>query len=202
MTYYIYLNGTSSSGKSTIAKAICAQQPNAHLVSADDFGDDFNKYIDPNCPIYLDILQQYEDLEEKIKICFNPQAKLKLFDDYYQLLNDSPLPKEFNSDLNMYDYLDSLNGHKDLIIVDDLISTPFLYEKFKLTFSNKKVFLVHITCQIDELQRREKKRGDRLIGMAEYWQEKVNFIKDYNLCLESSSSTPENIAKKILLAAL
>lgn len=198
MTIYIYLNGTSSCGKSTISKAICELEPKAFRVSADEFNEDFESKLDRSSSVYSNLINKYDLLEQQIKQAKDKSQGDKLYKQYYYLLNNQPLPKIYNSDLNMYDYLYSLNGKYEIIVIDDLIATPYLYKYFTEFFSELRVFMVNIRCDVAELNRREQARGDRLIGMAEFWQEQVDFIQDYDLVLDSAANTPIELAKSVL----
>lgn len=198
MSKLIYLNGTSSSGKSTIANSIAEINPSIGVVSADEFGEAFEKTIDKTNPHYSKINILYQQIGDKISNCNNPDNRRCLFKQYYNLLNTLPLPKEFNSDLWMYEHIKHLMQTKEAIVVDDLISTPYLYKSFKDIFYNEKIYMIKIYCELEELRRRELQRGDRLQGMAEFWQDNVNFIDNYDLIINSTKSNPHLLAGQIL----
>jgi len=61
------------------------------------------------------------------------------------------------------------------------------------------VLLVHVTCPLEELRRREKERGDRDIGLAEAQIPLLN-PKDniYDITVDTHNNSPEECADKII----
>jgi uridine kinase len=84
MSTYLYLNGTSSSGKTTIARSICSIEPRAFHVSADDFGEKFERTLNSKDPEYVRVALEYGKIEDKIKNLSNKSSdRFELFQQYF-----------------------------------------------------------------------------------------------------------------------
>ena len=59
------------------------------------------------------------------------------------------------------------------------------------------VFLIGITCEAEELARREKQRGDRPAGLAVGQFEWIHRDKHYDLMVDTTRSPPEHCARQI-----
>jgi chloramphenicol 3-O phosphotransferase len=189
----IYLNGTSSSGKSTVAQALSSKLPEAIRLSADEYGESFEK-------IHT-IPDPYESILSKLKNAeISSPERNSLFFQLYNALNDHPLPDAFNPDLNFYRHIRKSAVPNSCLIIDDLISTEFLYKEFLKTFQSLQasIYLIKIHCPIDFLELREKKRGDRIFGMARFWGEHPITNLEHDLTVDTSLNSPEICGQLIL----
>lgn len=191
----IYLNGTSSSGKSTVAKSLQAMMNNSVCVGADDFGEALEESLNAN-EAYQKYCQAFETLENQIKTTAGEQRELGL-QAIYDLLNNNPLPLNLNSDLLMYHHVNTLDEFES-IIIDDLIVTEYLFTEFMKIFSSQAVYLIEVDCELSELERREIQRGDRLPGSAHFWRRVVKCVSPYDLVIDTSQGSPEENASRIL----
>ena len=57
---------------------------------------------------------------------------------------------------------------------------------------------VLVTCDVEELNRRERSRGDRLIGLASGLKHVEDKIKDYDLVVDTTFYSPKEAAEIIL----
>jgi chloramphenicol 3-O phosphotransferase len=64
--------------------------------------------------------------------------------------------------------------------------------------SDYPVMMVHVTCPIEELRRREKERGDREIGDGEKHLALLEPRENYDITIDTYSETAEENAKKII----
>ena len=62
------------------------------------------------------------------------------------------------------------------------------------------VFFVGVRCDIEELERRERERGDRKIGSARQDEETIHAFARYDLEINSTRKAPEDSAEAILSA--
>ena len=62
------------------------------------------------------------------------------------------------------------------------------------------LFTVGVHCELAELERREKARGDRMIGQARRQFEHVHDEMRYDLEIDTGALTPGQAAKCILAA--
>lgn len=128
----IYLNGVSSSGKSTLAKALQDYFPEAYyLFSVDAF-----MHMSPAKCFKSD---KDEDEDVWLDAIINMYHTIKMYSD-----------KGYN------------------VIVDDVFDgEDYLLNKCLKILWESPVTFVHVTCPVEALNRREKERGDREIGLAE-----------------------------------
>lgn len=158
----IILNGPSSSGKSTIARAIqhALPHPTLHLdhdaftatLSDDHFKRDDRSYF------------RAQVLEWMLAI---NQASRALYDGGYGII------------------VDCLLGRWDVLL--DMIRV----------FGEGALF-VGLRPSAEELERREKARGDRPIGMAVKQNEWVHAAGIYDLELDTGQYSPEECAQRII----
>jgi len=156
----IFLNGVSSSGKSTLAKELVKDIPNYFHISIDDF-DIF--------------IERMEDRE-----------------------NNRLIPVEtgyfFHRTIAMF----SDKGIN--LIVDHILHDNLTKEDFFEVLSNYPVLFVGVNCPIEELERREKVRGDRNIGQAKEQLEFVHKDQIYDIEVDTFSESVEECSKKIIEA--
>jgi len=128
----IYLNGVSSSGKSTLAKGLQDYLADAYY----HFSVDTFMHMSP----------------EK---CFNSDK-------------DEDEDVWLDAIINMYHTIKMYSDKGYNVIVDDVFDGEdyLLNKSLKILFESPVTF-VHVTCPTYELNRREKERGDREIGLAE-----------------------------------
>ena len=91
------------------------------------------------------------------------------------------------SDLGMNVIVDTVTDEQEWLdeILDILHDYPVLF--------------VHVTCPLDEIKRREKERGDRIIGLAE---EQISLLcpldNTYDIIVDTHKNTYEECADKII----
>ena len=87
------------------------------------------------------------------------------------------------------------------IIIDTVIpSEKENLELISLLGGRKSFFYVGVYCPLGELERREKSRGDRDIGICKSQYERVHKNKTYDLEIDSGTNPPALLAQKILEA--
>ena len=158
----IFLNGVSSSGKTTIANLLQERLSEPFYWLA---GDTFVSFLPEKCANSGD-----------------KQILEKAFILYYQTLK-----------------LYSDSGAN--VIADHVFNkhlTPYL--KCLEQLHNNPVLLVHVTCPLDELQRREIERGDRPVGCAEYLLSVLWPEDTYDLTVDTHEEKPEECVEKIITA--
>jgi len=68
--------------------------------------------------------------------------------------------------INMYHTIKMYSDKGYNVIVDDVFDDFYLFDKARSILHDSPVTFVHVTCPTEELNRREKARGDREIGLA------------------------------------
>ncbi len=158
----IFLNGTSSSGKSTIA-----QKLQTLLVERDWpilAVDDFLRMLPP------------ESLSDKERLKANA---LKLAPTIHQAIvafvkNGIP------------------------VIVDHVLEHPAWIRDYQMVATDLKTIFVKIDCPLVTLEKREKLREDRAIGLAQRQYEIVHRGVPYNLEVNTDELSAEKCCQKII----
>lgn len=141
----ILLNGVSSSGKTTLAKALTRQLPDYFHYSLDDFDL---------------VIEHMEDRENNRFI---------------------PVETEYYFHRTIAMFADSGVN----LIVDHVIHDSFTRKDWHTTLSGYPVVSVGVYCPPEELERREKERGDRRIGQAQEQLEFVHKEEKYDLKVDT-----------------
>jgi chloramphenicol 3-O phosphotransferase len=160
----IILNGPSSSGKTTVARALQAllDEP-AMRVEHDVFVD-----LLPEGHFTVETRDEYSKRLEKFFFAVN-RATVGLLEGGYD------------------------------VIVDTVMSHWSVYRDWIALFGTD-VLLVGIHCPLDELEKRERARGTRDIGLARRQLRWVHSHGTYDLELDTSKLNPDACAQKIKLA--
>ncbi|WP_028530701.1 chloramphenicol phosphotransferase CPT family protein [Paenibacillus sp. HW567] len=167
----VLMNGTSSSGKTSISMELMNQKeiPFHHL-SIDAFFGNYNDFIDNNFPD----IEPTREVDDVGKILFDPinsvyYATIKLFSEMgLNVIVDTVI----DNDKRFNDCLDVLFGH------------PTLF--------------VGVLCSKEELTRREQIRGDRQIGLANSQYDQIYSFNEYDLTVNTEALSPTESAEKIL----
>jgi len=167
----IILNGTSSSGKTTIA--------NGFLVQSD------TPYT-------------FLSLDNHI------HALIKAYGERYPELNDADgnfAPGIFEILLPnfIFTFHDTIKAYLEAgkkIIVDHVLQESAWRDDLLLKIEPYNISIVGVYCSLEEIEKREKQRGDRQIGMARYQFERVHENMDYVIKIETDKmSIEESVAK-------
>ena len=82
----------------------------------------------------------------------------RLFNQLYDVINTHPFPEYLNIDIKFYKHIQEMTKKHSTTLVDDLISTEFLYRKFLKAF---KVYLIKVYSPLKVLDQREHERENR-----------------------------------------
>ncbi|WP_310832245.1 chloramphenicol phosphotransferase CPT family protein [Paenibacillus pedocola] len=167
----VLLNGTSSSGKTSISMELKNQKeiPFHHL-SIDDFFVNYNDFIDAKFPD----IEPTREVEDVGPILFDPinsvyYATIKLFSEM------------------------GLN-----VIVDTVNDNDKRFNDFLDLFFDHSILFVGVVCSKEELTRRELIRGDRMIGLANSQYDIIYSFNEYDLEVNTEVLSPAESAEKIL----
>ncbi|KWX69438.1 chemotaxis protein [Paenibacillus riograndensis] len=167
----VLLNGTSSSGKTSISMELKNQKeiPFHHL-SIDDFFGNYNDFID----------NKYPDIEPTREV-----------EDVGQILFD-PIISVYYATIKLFSEM-GLN-----VIVDTVIDNDKRFNDFLDLFFDYPTLFVGVLCSKEELTRREQIRGDREIGLANSQYDKIYSFNEYDLEVNTGELSPTECAEKIL----
>lgn len=86
------------------------------------------------------------------------------------------------------------------VISDDLFLDPSWEQEWRAALRGVDALIVCVDAAPDELDARERARGDRLVGVARKQRAVIHTGVDYDLRLDTSESTPDECATAILTA--
>ncbi|MBX3014301.1 MAG: hypothetical protein KF832_22450 [Caldilineaceae bacterium] len=172
----IWLNGTSSAGKSTVAKQLQESLPQPYLHT----GLDHFLATVPR----LAMLAGWElPFQDGILI-----GAPRLGPVAYQLLD------------GMYASFATLAATGLNLIVDDVIYDPQVFQLAKARLAATNVFSVGLHCPLAEAIRREVARGDRAPGGAAIFHGLVHRHGSYDLEVDTAQWSPAECAERIQAA--
>jgi chloramphenicol 3-O phosphotransferase len=178
----ILLNGTSSSGKTTLAKALqgVMSQPYFHIGF-----DLFQQTFPPGFITYSDGM--------------NPPAAdgwLAIFrEDTFTELHIGPAGHRLET--GIYRAIAGFASAGNDLIVDAVIYTPETLRAVIQAFHTVPVLFVGVRCPLEVAERREIARGDRAIGGARTFNDHVHAHGVYDLEVDTSLASPEECALAI-----
>lgn len=88
------------------------------------------------------------------------------------------------------------------LILDEVILTADLRKEWVEQLSGTDVMLVGVRCDLQELERRERERGDRVIGQARGQYNIVHADMCYDLEIDTTSRTTKDAANIVVEAFL
>ena len=165
----IWLNGVSSSGKSTLAVELQKRLPQPYFcIAMDTFTDIIAPWLSGN---------------------FNG---IEADDLWYTAV------KAMNHTIKLYSDL-GLNVIVDHVVINqDDGKEQRLHDNFMKLMHDYPITLVKVTCDLDELKRREEKRGDRDIGNAEWQVNKGLYPFDgYDIIINTHTNTSDECVEMI-----
>ncbi|WP_274648832.1 chloramphenicol phosphotransferase CPT family protein [Paenibacillus humicola] len=169
----VLLNGTSSSGKTSISIELVNQKEILfHHLSIDDFFKNFNEFIDKKFP----------DFKPKREVDDQVIAQI-IFD---------PIMSYYYSTIKLFSEM-GLN-----VIADTVIDNDKRFNECLDVFFDQPTLFIGVICSKEELIRREKIRGDRQIGLASSQFDKVYCFNEYDLEVDTEELNPIECAEKIL----
>lgn len=169
----IFLNGTSSSGKTSIAVEMKKQGDiPLHHLSVDHFFQNYDQFIDNTYPD----MKPTRELEPHVMtdILFDPIVSL------------------FYSTIKLFSEM-GLN-----VIVDTVITNDKWFNGFYDLLSDYPILFVGVHCSKEELTRREQSRGDRAIGLAHSQCDYIYAYDEYDLEVNTEEFSSADCAAKIL----
>lgn len=184
----IYLNGTSSAGKTTIARALQDTLPAPYLyIGLDDFSRTFPaRYV------------AVQPLTEPIP----PLAREGLAfrsarhaDGLTLEITLGPAGRRYMRGFRQTIRALALAGNN--VIVDDVFYDPAFLDECVAILAGLPVCFVGVACDLDEAARRERARGDRSEGQAAWQASRIHAGADYDLTIDTTHTTPDDCAARI-----
>lgn len=155
----ILLNGSSSSGKSTLAKTLQAlieekRSERYEIISIDDFLKMTTE----------DVIYEDDVFEISGNLCENVLRVLK---------------------------------ENQGVIIDHVITSERIFNQIKEMLNPNQLWLIHVTCPLEVLRKREQERKNRCLGSAESSYMYLFPKEGYDLTVDTHIMTAAECAKKI-----
>lgn len=177
----IYLNGTSSVGKTTIAKAVQEEMEQPYLRIG----------IDQMIDLMPAKVNNWQG--GKADLGFSWESKTDENGNPLQILCMGPLAKQMSGLLR--DIVVAMVRNGQYVIIDDINYEG--QDVWKNALKDFDVLWVGITASIEIIEEREKARGDRQVGQARAAAPIVHKGFTYDLFLDSSKEPTAQIVQKI-----
>lgn len=179
----IYINGTSSVGKTTIIKALLAELDEPHLhMGIDRVIEMMPEYINNWSGGHSDL-------------GFSWQSTTDTEGHPLQLLQMGPFAKKMPLAMRTISSALAHNGFH--LIIDDVAMEDGSFDHWKKALDGVDVLWVGFTAPIDIIEKREKERGDRLVGQARAAALIVHREFIYDLFLDTHATPLNEIVQKI-----
>ena len=176
------MNGCASAGKSTLAKAIQELSEEKFLYVGIDtlFGAMPRKIVGSD-----------QKVEEGFRYVIDPKTGdlIEMKVSPYAGLVFSCLLKvvKLLADNGLNVIFDECNFYRELI------------DNYRTLFAGHNFIMISVKCDLATMEKREKLRGDRVVGMAKiFYQKEKDFHYPYDLSVDTTSESPFANAQKIL----
>ncbi len=177
MARSILLNGVSSAGKTTLAKAI----QNA----ADDI------YLHVSMDTFIEMLPDGKETRAE----WFPVELVNRAGRTLPRITTGPSGSNLLQAMRQFAAIMASQGYP--VIVDDVCGVEEIAD-YRRRFEDRKVAVVKVTAPQTVIAKREKARGDRLIGLAREQSEYLHEGIEYDLVIDTKHATPEENANTIL----
>jgi chloramphenicol 3-O phosphotransferase len=179
----IVLNGASSSGKSSLVKELQQLWPQPLFAVGIDviFQGWPEKFVLDHDEI--DPARQLESLHIVAGLGPPPSWVPRVSDTFITISRHA------------HESWAAINQHGIDVVVDHCIIDPRIREQAQSLLLG--AFWVGVTCDVEELVRRESARGDRYVGFASGSSAVVHHSMDYDMEIDTTSTSPEKLARQI-----
>lgn len=138
-------------------------------------------------------------LKELIETKTTERYEIVSIDDFLKMTTEDAIYEDdvFGISLQLCEKaLEALKSNSG-VIIDHVITSERIFDQLKERLSLYRLYLIHVTCSLDVLNQREKKRKNRCVGSAES-SYKYLFPKDgYDLTVETDILGTKECALKI-----
>ena len=183
----VFLNGASSAGKGTLARALQASLDRMFLHVEMDFVFSAMESAGYNGAVALG-----ETIPPKLS-----RGTAFIHDDwrFVRIEYGDDGRRAFRGFFGM---VAGLAGEGSHVIVDAFLTEPWMIPSAVANLSCLPAYLVGVQCRPDELERRERERGDRFPGIARAFAETVHrHVPFYDVEVDTASSSIEQCVEAI-----
>jgi chloramphenicol 3-O phosphotransferase len=192
----IFVNGPSSSGKTTLCRGLQAAISQSYLcIGFDDFIflSAPRYYLGGDTPAQThtdDFTAQGVELA-RTSAPGEPVTVTAVFGPVFRRLIDA-MPAAVRA------LVDGGNA----VIFDDVLHGRQMYDGRRRAFADLDVFAVGVVCDLEVLEARERGRGDRVIGRARGLVDVVHSFCAYDVVVDTGTTDPDGCVAQILRALM
>jgi chloramphenicol 3-O phosphotransferase len=84
------------------------------------------------------------------------------------------------------------------IVVDHILHDEYTKQNWFELLGNYPVFYVGINCEVDDIEKRERERGDRIIGQGRSQLSYTHTNMNYDIEINTSKNNPDDCARMIM----
>lgn len=176
----VVLNGTSSSGKTTLGKALQEVLPSPYLLIGID-------------TVVFALPRRYVDERWSQEFCRYE------YDDG-RIVSITPLPRYHRMVRGLHAAVAGLAVSGLDVIVDHVLVEPGWVEDMERAFAGLDVLRVGVRCPLAVAEEREAARRDRTLGWARAHMDVVHKYLSYDLTVDTAKATPPTSAAQIATA--
>jgi len=97
-------------------------------------------------------------------------------------------------------FLFDVSQRHDRIVADGYYKQDEARDHLFSLFGRERVFYVQLFCELEELERRERLRGDRRLGLARSQFDSIYAFTDYDIRVDSTDASVEDCASQLAMA--
>lgn len=184
----IYLNGPSSAGKSSLASALQALLPAPYL----HVGlDRFNGMFPPQYVAVQPFGQAVPPRAWEGLVLFHEMQEGRLRLEPHHGPAWERLAAGFRQSIRAL----AVTGNN--LIVDNVLTKRDVLLETVAALEGLPVLFVKVDCPVDELERREQERGDRLLGLARWQHDQIADWAMYDLVVDTARHSPAECARQV-----
>lgn len=165
----ILLNGTSSAGKTTLARELLARLPGFEYVGVDDFVD--------RHPDRSQLASLVRNGDGGVTLELRPAGRW-LMRGFHRAAAE-------------------MADSGQCLVIDDMLFEPWLLDDWTDVLQAHGVMLVGLHCSLEELERRERCRSDRDAGLARGHFERVHARPTYDMEFDTGRRSASECADAI-----
>jgi len=178
----IFLNGTSSAGKTTTVQHLQAQLDTPFL----HIGIDHFLFMLPE-------RYRMDGEESHLGYCFRQNDDEE---GAKTLISKGPYADKINA--VKASSIENLLNHQFNLIIDEVLFAEDDFQMYLELLKHSKVYFISIKPPITVAESREKTRGGRMLGLARGLYHDIYHGKIFDLEIDTSQLTPEEVARKIV----
>jgi chloramphenicol 3-O phosphotransferase len=188
----ILVNGASSSGKSTLCRALQEKILHPYLcIGFDDFvflsAPRYYRGADTSRQDHSDDFTAEGVQMVKTSAPGEPVSVTARFGPVFRGIIDSMAPA-----------VRALADGGNSVIFDHVLHDSEMYESCRRAFAGLDVFTVGVACPMEILEARERSRGDRVIGRARGLADVVHSFCDYDVLVDTGAADVDSCVNKVI----